>query len=450
MPYVSDEIAYWNQIASFAAAGFDGGYAIVNEKPARVAFLAFGAHGPLFAMAYGFPARLIGWTATSGPVFGAVAVVAAAALWASRVRPPLVWSALLLGSFWPIVLAAPNTMQEPLHFALGCVFAVLLTRFLASPSRGGLATLAVAIGIASMIRPYWGLMAVGVGWHALRHKGVWWAAAAAGAGGLACGALYWSFFAIAAPFPAPARAMLEEFERRPDLVFSIIEHTMRGGVHDWVSLDGAPLELAFRGELAVLVACAVVAAWAARGEDVRRTAAFVSVTGALLWFATVAIGNVGSWQDYRSSTPLILLFLLLGGPAAGRLRWVPVVYHLALLPTAVATFRDFHGGHFEGGRIEAVRQFEQDVRGHLRYDPTVPAWGNTVAVPVDFYRTALLGLPRGMGASAVLNWDGVQFPLRSRYLILQPEYARQLDGRARLRPLAETSLGSLMENEEWR
>jgi hypothetical protein len=46
----SDEMHYWHEINCFKHVGLDGGYFVVNERPARATWTHYGPHGP------GFPA----------------------------------------------------------------------------------------------------------------------------------------------------------------------------------------------------------------------------------------------------------------------------------------------------------------------------------------------------------------------------------------------------------
>src|SRR5215510_2407344 len=76
-PKDSDELAYHQEIAAFARAGFGGGYFTILEQPASLAFSHFGPHGPAFPLLYGSVGRVIGWTRQSGPIFN-LAVLALA------------------------------------------------------------------------------------------------------------------------------------------------------------------------------------------------------------------------------------------------------------------------------------------------------------------------------------------------------------------------------------
>src|SRR5690348_16757072 len=103
VPYVGDEVAYWLQIASFQAAGFDGGYSTIDERISRVSFSHFGAHGPAYPVLFGAIARVAGWNYWSAPAFSAVLLVLAIAAWVSTARPPLVAAALFMATFWPLL-----------------------------------------------------------------------------------------------------------------------------------------------------------------------------------------------------------------------------------------------------------------------------------------------------------------------------------------------------------
>src|SRR5581483_6846119 len=69
-PVWSDELCYWNEVAAFEHAGLNGGYTVINERPARGSCFHFGPHGPAVPMLYGTVAKVFGWSEFSGPFFG--------------------------------------------------------------------------------------------------------------------------------------------------------------------------------------------------------------------------------------------------------------------------------------------------------------------------------------------------------------------------------------------
>jgi len=453
LPYVSDEVAYWSQVATFAAAGFDGGYATIDERPARAAFTHFGPNGPVFSMMYGAPARLTGWGYRTAPIYGAIAWVVAAVIWVLAARPAPLQAALLLATFWPVVLAAPNTMQEPLHLAVGCVLAALLPTLVGfAPAhrvwwRWLAAALAVSI-VASLVRPVWGIAAIGAGWQMARSRGARWGGWGLVAGAALCAVAYVSFSALASPYPS-AVGGLGLLTGNPSGSAVLLARAVRDGAAVWLTGDAEPLERAFRFEVLAVTALCAWSAWRDSDAAARRIAAAMSLTLALVIVGNLALRNTGSWQDYRTATPVLLMAVLTASAARFRWTWAVVAANLALAPVAVATFDDFHAERFATDREPRIAQFAAAVDGVIRFDPALGGWGNTVLVSVDRYDTPLMGLPRGIAVSAVFDWTDVALPVRSRYLLLTDAEVQRLTPRVPLRKLRDTPLGELYENTGW-
>jgi hypothetical protein len=449
IPYVNDEVAYWNQIATFRAAGFDGGYATVDEQPSRVAFSHFGPHGPGFPVLYGGIAKAVGWDYASGPLFGAVLFVVAAFTFVVIAQSSLPATALLFTSFWPVILSLPNTMQEPLHFAWACFLASLVVKTLRNeqPSPGILAACAGAITVASLVRPAWGLLLPGLAWLVLRPRGRAWGYLGLVVGFAACVVLLWIFMTLAAPYRSTD--VVTSFAQHPlDTTIGIMRRLLILSPARFLSLGAETLEIVFRYEL---IAFGILAfAIAHRATDAaRRVHAFAWITTLALVGAVLGLGSIGSWQDYRATTPILFMLLLTCAAARSVIVWPAILVHLAITLVAVATFQDFQGDKFESDRTPGIEAFARDVRTHITYDGTLSPWGNTVLVGVERYQYQLLGLPGGIGASAALSWEDVPTPPRSRYLLLAPNELQALNAQIRLRKLADTALGELYENLDW-
>jgi len=217
----------------------------------------------------------------------------------------------------------------------------------------------------------------------------------------------------------------------------------------FLSPGAETLEVVFRYELLGLGVLALAAVRRAT-DAARRVQTFVWITALSLIGAVLALGNLGSWQDYRATTPMLFTLLLISAAARPALVWPAIALHLAIAPVAIATFRDFQGDKFEADRTPAIVAFARAVGPHLAYDRSVPAWGNTLLVGVDRYQYPLLGLPRGIAASSALSWEDVPKPPRSRYLLLAPDEVEALKMNTRLRKLTDTALGELYENLDWR
>jgi len=448
----NDEIAYWNQIAAFERAGFGGGYTTVEEQPSPATFSHFGPHGPMFPMLYGSAARLVGWRSTSGPLFGLIAIGAGAAVFSALAEVPLIGTAVLVGTFWPLAIALPHTMQEPLHYAFAFLLAGLSVRVLATdtPGTAVLVVTAVTLSLTSLVRPVWALLAIPLGWHVgrlRRTNGAWYGAAS----GLTFAVVtYFAFMMLAAPYPYSSRLFAGLREAPVRALVGLADHMVREAPREWFSTNAEPLELVVRCELLLTaVGALLLARRAATDIANRRRYAFVATVAVLLVGAVLAVGEIGTWRDYRTITPVLLMLLLIAAATRTRMMWGIVVLHIAAAGAALHEFRDAHEDRFAKARIADVETFAAAIAPHIRFDPSTSAWGNTVLINVERYTFLLLGLPHGIGASAVLSWDRVTLPPRSRYLLLGPDERTRLGARVRLRRLTSTPLGELYENDDW-
>jgi hypothetical protein len=451
IPYVSDEIAYWTQIAAFQVAGFNGGYTTADEHPARATFSHFGPQGPAFAMLYGTVARATGWQYQSGPIFGAVAFVLGASLWLAVAKPDWLRAALVLATFWPLVLAAPNTMQEPLHFAIGAALAALTGAVLADGAtpRGRLWLTWTILAVAALVRPTWALVAVGLAWQLSRKRGSSTGAPGLVAGVALTGVLYLSFTSLAAPYRGSTLGL--------DVIQSgVVQGSLtllRGlvtGSGRWLLGEAEPLERFYRLELLAVAILTVVSAVRGRAASTRRLMAAMAATLWITIAATMALQNIGGWRDYRACTPPLLMAVLAAVATRERWSWGIIAAHLAVTPLAITTFIDFQAPRWDrADPVVAIERFARSISGHVHFDPALFSWGNTLLIGVDRYDYPLLGVPRGIGISVSFDWTDLRPPVRSRYLLLAEPDVEALAGRLRLHKLADTPMGGLYENEDW-
>lgn len=452
IPYVGDEVAYWLQIASFQTAGFDGGYATIEEQISQVSFLHFGPHGPPYAVLFGTIARVVGWNYWSGPAFSAVFLVMAIAAWVLSARPPLVAASLFMATFWPLLLALPNTMEESLHGALACAIAALLVRLPSEETeadrRISVALLGLVI-VASLIRPLWALLAIPL-WGRWGRPGQWKFWAGTGAGVVFAASMYLLYTRLASPYRGPSGGVLLAILSQPLTVLPNVLQRLVAQVEAWFAWRDRWFEILFRYELVALGLAAVVLAMTQRDPRDRLRLAWAASMSAFVLLSVLTFIDIGSWRDYRMVTPIVLLLWLLIASVRPRVLWVAIAIHLVVSPIGVRTFVDFQEPRFDKDRRPAIDAFASDVRGVLAYDKSLPPWGNSMLVHVDAYQYPLLGLPKGMGVSAAIEWDKVAVPFKSRYLLLRPADVDALTAVVRMRKLRDTSLGALYENLDWR
>jgi hypothetical protein len=452
IPYVGDEVAYWLQIASFQAAGFDGGYATIEEQASQVSFSHFGPHGPAYAVLFGSIARVVGWNYWSGPAFSAVFLVLAIAAWVLSARPPLVAASLFMATFWPLLLAVPNTLEESLHGAVACAIAALLVRLPSEETetdrRMSTALLGLVI-VASLIRPLWALLAIPLGGRWGR-PGQWKFWAGTGAGAVFAASMYSVYTLLASPYRGPSGGVLLEILSQPLTVLPIVLHRQVAQFEAWFAWRDQWFEILFRYELMALGLAAAVLAMTHHDPRARLRLVSAAAMSALVLLSVLTFINIGSWRDYRMVTPIVLLLWLLIASVRPRALWVAIAIHLLVAPIGARTFADFQEPRFHDDPRPAIDAFASEVRGVLAYDRSLPPWGNSVLVHLDAYQFPLLGLPKGIGVSMAFEWDKVAVPFKSRYLLLRPADVDALAGIVRMRKLRDTSLGALYENLDWR
>lgn len=471
-PYLTDEFNYWHQIATFAAHGWNGGYYTVEEHPAPAAFTRFGAHGPAFPVLYGLVAKLVGWRVWSPPVFNAVVLAAAVGVFVRVGRPDtgrLGLTVLTLALFWPLHTYLPTNMQEAVHQALAIVLAAVLARLIAQGEGAPVSLRVWAVALpaaATVMRPTWVAVLVPAAVLAFglpRPRRTAWVLAVTLVAGVGLGALYPY---LAAPWP---RSVLYTFSaaRAADvgrawgelagLFFDNVVNVFR--IH-----FSNPLQLLTTAQRYAVVFLALFslvrlarAAYARRrgaevdGADVAfHLLHAVSLVGILLLCALLL--PMHGFPDYRHVAPILLLSLMVYVLAARR--WVPLVYagaSAALVVVFLQHYRPYHLPHFAYDRSPAYdaaarAAYQRNVADRVAYDPAGGPWDNTLLVDVPNYNSHLVAIAPGVGISRVFDWRRVDFPLRSRYVLIVPLAAERLRGRARLRPVSAGPFGLLYLN----
>jgi len=171
-----DEVWYFNEISVFRTAGWQGGYTVSHEWPAKVSAVRFGSHGPFFPALYGAITRVTGLPIAAIPLLNAGFLVLASAVWVACCRPTTRQAALaafLALTFWPLVLYVPTSMQEVLHLAIGIALAGLAVLLVRRPgSRIVLGAAFCLVIAAAQLRVTWALAVVPLLWVAYRPRDV--------------------------------------------------------------------------------------------------------------------------------------------------------------------------------------------------------------------------------------------------------------------------------------
>lgn len=438
VPVWSDEVVYWNETAAFMRGGFRAGYITVGEDPAPAAFSRFGPHGVGYAMLYGSLARLAGWRPYSQYLVHLLVIPLCAGtwFWARRHQPSRVADALLVATFWPLLVYLPTGMTEPLHFGLAFLFAALLER--QAPSRSNVLMRTVLLGVAAFLRPTWAVILPALFWRSAPRRLRW--PVVIPAAGLFFLASFLLQTWTSAPYPHLAwrPAAFAEPAQAIGPLLGRIAANVRAFVtphEDWfVTL--------YRIELSAGLITAFIL-WRRQGAGHPwrvETAAWLVLP---VFAVQLAAADVPSGRELRVLTPHALAALLVVAGA----RWaaVPAVLNLIVLPTLLLTYIDLHDGHFTRG-AEAW-EFAHAVRGALVFDDKATSgWENTILMHADALAPGMLGIPPGIGISFVLDWTDQASPPRSRYVLLREREERVFPTTGLVR-LADVPAGTIYVRE---
>ena len=455
-PFINDEVTYWHQAATFAAAGFGGGFYTSAEVTNPSGLTPFGAHGAGFPIVYGLFGRLFTWQLHSPVVVNLTAI--SVSVWlcltlarASRARALLL--AAVLCTFWPLLIWAPTAMQESLHQAgavamAGCVAGALL------PETSRVARLIgwPMLGALAFVRPSWLVLmpvwAVASTWGRRPRTVV---AALAAAAMLSIAVLV-AYGRTTAPFVPPfffLRAASGALD--PATVWA----NLRANLAMTADLSGyEPLEVLLRLQYWIWMAAAAVligGRLARRGHGAPAStpylaAGLVAMAGAIgLLLVLYTLTNA---TEHRVLSAFLLFAAVLAALAPGRL--APLLAG-ALIASQLVSIGDFRRAFKE----ERQSNFIWDRRGHreleaalaaagMAFRPGEERWCNTLLV--SQFPPFLTSVPPGIGLSVVREPNQLTRPLRSRYLLLDPPALADFTRPPRAEPLAQLPYGTVYRN----
>ena len=473
VPAADDEMYYWHQVATFARAGFNGGYYNFEENSARLTFSHFAAHGPVFPMLYGSLGRLLGWERYSPVVFNLALVTLALATLVRLARPSLRQAGLLLlllASFWPLLWELVSGMQEGMQYAVAIGLTAAAYRLLARPGPRPLwltALFVTAVLAVSLMRPFWTLLLLPMAVLSLRQLTPWsltLVAAACGAGLLAMLA---TVTYIAAPYPNFLRLVIGEtggaLADRLRLVVGHIDQNLVRLVR--LEANNPLFDLTRFQFLALLLALAAAAGLALLRRRSARQAAgrpdadslfHLFNLGSILFLLVVLYIPFG-YQGFRILGPYMLMTALL---LVLRRRYVLaaafIITNLLIAPIAIDRYVDIKARNFAYDQA-AVAAFANSVGSLLDYQPDADGWSNTLLLDgkllcYDVRCDYVTAIPAGRGVSVIFFPDRLQLPLKSKYLLLGSgtlaNLNRQLEPDPNLEYLVTTPVGDLYLNRD--
>ena len=472
----NDEFYYWHQIATFSQHGFRGGYYSYEEVPSA-SFSHFGAHGPIYPMLFGSIAHVVGWHYYSAALFHLIFLTLAIGLYVyfTKLRgPQLIVTALVFVTFWPLMFFIATPMEEGLHYTFACVFAII---FYHVATKGGRLSTQVYIAslffffFACLLRPTWSFLFlpffVYIGGKSARTVTLSIIKA-----GIAILVAFGLSTYITAPFPFGFVAQLRDTPGFDGRLRLVRQHAI-ANTKQFLSIEKPPfltvLQRLQQVQVVIfLVACCCVALIAglffvlrhSKHREMIRWLPLELLEFPLL-FHIVNLGavavtilvlyDVGSWRDYRTIAPHLLLTILLIITMPKRL-WLVlpgalILSNLFFAPTYLQDFRAYRASTFSGD-LQGVHAFQETVVPIVRYEQSKNPWCNTLlsswpggdALPLQ-----ILGVPAGIGVSLDYS-GGMTTPLKSKYILASEQTYNALKPRTNLIFVAKTSYGNLYRN----
>ncbi len=448
--YDPDQFFYTREAATFAAAGFDGGYYGGDGRKAVLG--RFGAHGAAYPVVYGLAAKAFGgWEDWLAPACNMVLVALALMVCARRLPLP-VFAALAacLTFFPPMVFYLPTAYQDAPQMALGLVLGLALAGLAAAPSRRRLWGVLAGVFLASLTRPTWAVLFPAALFLA-GPAGIKQAVRAAVLGGVCLAAAYAAFSLTASPWVAVAGT-------------NPVSSLVSGGPAAALPLLAANLRTLFDFSanrhhtlVLLLMASAVALALAAPagGRQAWLKGLALHACNFLAPFCLyVAIYNGSGRHLTRllaAHGALSLAYAAAGLPGRSRsLALAPVLAGgLALFPATVAEFSLYIRPAYDGVAAYRDRLAAQaaamDPALSLSLGAASP-WLRTLAVPLRNMAVPYLAAPPAYGVE-IYGPQGLDAPLAPGFALLGPKEHAQAAGRTPLTPVAETPEGTLYRND---
>lgn len=454
VPQSSDGIGHWHQVATFRAAGFNGGYYTVNEQPASVPNLHFSAHGPMYPLILGTLTAFSGWHLNS-PIFVNLAVLTVSiALFIWYVRPNTiqsVFTGLTLLTCLPLHLYMASSMREVviaafLIFAATLLWDVCIRSYETTFRR--LMLLFVVLLVLTLLKATNALLLLPAFLAARYRLGITavWASCLAG---LFMVIFSFSSLILCAPYPSYLSGLSDAFSRSlREGVLSLTLHAAEN-TKNFFSIEANPLWILVRAQMLLASIAGGWMLWRAHGKGITVLAGITILTASAgTAVAAIFLYDVYDWKDYRLFFPFVLMiaFLLI---AQKRFMLVALMIagNMALLPHFLDTYKRAIAPAFpEQQTIASIQAFAAQLTPVMPYDEKRNGWQNTLLIPLSLVEERLLlGVPPGIGISFFFSPDYLG-NVKSRYLLLDRKSYMKLSPRVALEQKLTTPIGNLYIN----
>lgn len=457
----NDETGYWVWLRSFSYVDFNVGYNAPNEMIAPAAFNHYGEGSPFYLYIYGGVGRLIGWS-NHLPILINFAILALAIfsfVRFARLNPvQILFVGLITTLTWPILLYLPMTSHETLNQGLGFVLAIVFWRMLSHreqvsiPARFAFIAL---IYFATLLRLSWGLLLIPAIFYSLE-GGVIRRLSLAFLLGLG---MYLSAIFVTGYLVPPTN----------NSIFQNMKDSLVEGPQVLTNYIVFQFSQMFRFQqmnpnIAVMFQILLIVGWnLIRVVRLIRSkhpvAAVLQSQSVFEIYSMASLAAAGllfylQGAFYRTLTPSILVVYLL---QAARKDYKLLA---TLLTINLLFFHSYMTFYAQFGDAEIIRadfktqftqhaQWQSEVERWIAFDPAAEnPWCNTLLIPLNYYDYRLMVIPAGIGISWISELQALHTPLRSKFLLLDPEAYEWLAPRANIRLVAPLSIGDLYYNPD--
>ncbi len=509
-PVLGDEIYYWHQAATWARAGLEGGYYVIDQITARAPFAHYYAWGfgpPIF---YGMFGRLFGWPLNGILIVNALYFFLSVMTFVLLARLDgrrCVLLAVLLAVYPSILVYLPTSMLEPIYLSAALVVAGGLYR-LNQEGRDGWAILltGAALVLMSLMRFTWALMF----WPYLYYLAPWrvWTLRArpaqttvssapgpAGAehlqgrdlaaplpgegrwlwaliGTLVLAGLFFVFYNLtAASYPYALKEILSMIRTEPVNAFSYYISMVTQNVLTYFVPDHLP-------SLALRFVALGLLLWAVRERGRSRTRQEREALTVLLYIIVSAfviavfVYATARSVGFRFFAPYVLMALALcialsrpTASAARRSGIAAIVTHLGFLRGAILLFAItvplvFAGSDtlkqvvYRPGRIQSIETYRSEWHSvGMVYVPNTNPWCNTLAYSISYLGDSEDSeskdrlLALDAGMGLSIVWWTPEQPQRARTLMLTEADYQAYPQRDQLTRLVDVPGGAVYRNE---
>lgn len=464
-PFWNDEVFHWHQGATLATAGFNGGYYSLDENVPIAAWSHFYAWGAYTYVPYAIGMWLTGYSLLTVQMTNLVIFLAGLVVLIIIAKPSeerLIWLALVVGTFIPLLNYMSSSMLQLLHLAVALMIAAGFYRLLTKTVTVRFMILFGAfLLLVGLLRPTWTIFLLPALF--LYKKDFKWQtfALAFGVSVPVTLAAAYLFYTSASPFPHFRTRLFLGDATILDKARSFAEY-IRISL-GWMT-EGDPVAMVQRYQIGVLLIALIIwGVWQWRRQEKFETWGWEWLLHGFNLFGfyvlTIMFHETLGSHDYRVMSPHLLLSLVLFAVMRRRiLMTVALAMTIPFLGTLIDNYQ-YKEPNFDGHVQAEFNQWQSTLVESMPYKPDASnAWCNTVVLsglyPLGIGNAGLmLAVDNGIGLTWAYDWDETgRFSMPDTYsakwMMLTPSDVERLQDTMALTYVTDVPEGAIYINED--